>query len=168
MDLSIAVKMLEQLEDFKSHPYQDSAKVWTIGYGSTHIDGQLVTAQTLPISSYSAYQELYRVVDTLALKLLALLPKSITEQQVNALVVLVYNIGLGAFEQSSLLRAINEGKSDETIRADWSQYDKIKAIHNGQTEIKTLPGLVTRRASEIAIYLNETGDITTKIAKLVQ
>ena len=41
-------------EGFRSDPYQDIAKVWTIGYGTTRINDSPVTQLTLPISIETA------------------------------------------------------------------------------------------------------------------
>jgi GH24 family phage-related lysozyme (muramidase) len=44
------VQQIRSDEGFRSGPYQDSVKVWTIGYGTTRVEGSKVTQLTRPIS----------------------------------------------------------------------------------------------------------------------
>ncbi len=66
-----------------------------------------------------------------------------TQRQFDALVSLAYNIGLGAFKASALLRLHNTGDVDAAAAqfAAWTSQAG-----------KTLPGLVRRRAAEAAMY----------------
>jgi lysozyme len=71
-------------------------------------------------------------------------------QQYDALVSFVYNVGVGAFERSTLLRLINQGKyaaaSEQFLR-----WNKITVNGNVSED----PGLSNRRSSEKALF--ETG-----------
>jgi len=69
---------------------------------------------------------------------------SITSQrQFDAMVSLAYNIGLGNFDSSTLLRLHNA--------ADYAGAEAQFAVWNKQKG-KVLPGLVRRRAAEAAMY----------------
>lgn len=70
------------------------------------------------------------------------------ENQLSAMVCLAFNIGLGAFRKSSVLKAHNRGDTQAASRAFglWN-----KATVDGKKVI--LPGLVSRRAAEASLYL---------------
>lgn len=152
--------MLESLEAFRSHPYRDESGIWTIGYGSTSIDGKPVTATTLPISSYSAYLELSRTVDNLGLKVSELVPIYVSNKKLNALVVLVYNIGIGAFHGSNLFKAISQNEPEAQIRLHWGAWDKITVSTGPIPAHVTSEGLVKRRAAELALYFSDDSSDT--------
>ena len=68
------------------------------------------------------------------------------QNQVDAMVSLAYNIGVGAFKSSTLLRKHNVG--------DFAGAQAQFAVWNKQAG-KVLPGLVKRRAAEAAMYQGE-------------
>lgn len=68
--------------------------------------------------------------------------------QLGAMVSLAYNIGLGGFAKSTVLRAHNSGDYASAARA-FNLWNKARV--NGVLTV--LPGLVSRRASEAALYL---------------
>lgn len=92
----------------------------------------------------------------LELKLWALARVPLTAQQLAALMSLVYNIGLGAFENSTLLKLLRQsdyhGAADQFLR--WN-----KATVNGQKVV--VAGLVSRRERERAVFLQGTVGVTT-------
>lgn len=67
-----------------------------------------------------------------------------TSNEFSALTVLVYNIGVGAFERSTLLKMINQGKRDQ-IPAQWLRWNKAGG--------KTIKGLERRRKAELVLFL---------------
>ena len=45
------LKLIQEFESFEAKPYLDSARVWTIGYGSTYYpNGKKVTGRDKPIT----------------------------------------------------------------------------------------------------------------------
>jgi lysozyme len=62
----------------------------------------------------------------------------------SALVVLVYNIGIGAFERSTLLKELNKGRYDR-VPSQWLRWNKAGG--------KTIRGLDRRRKAELALFL---------------
>ena len=67
----------------------------------------------------------------------------LAQHQFDALVVLAYNIGLGAFRTSTLLRLLNKGE----LSAAASQFDRWNKAGG-----KTLAGLTRRRAAERKLF----------------
>jgi lysozyme len=68
----------------------------------------------------------------------------INQNQADALISFAYNVGVGAFMSSTLLKRINAGGTEHAIRYEFSRW--VKA--SGQT----LPGLVRRREAEADLY----------------
>lgn len=68
----------------------------------------------------------------------------LTQNQFDALVSFSYNVGLGALEGSTLLKAVNRGDFDAAARA-------FHAWNKGGGKI--LPGLVQRRIREAALFM---------------
>jgi GH24 family phage-related lysozyme (muramidase) len=68
----------------------------------------------------------------------------LTSNEFSALTVLVYNIGVGAFQKSTLLKVINQGKRDQ-IPSQWLRWNKAGG--------KVIKGLERRRKAEVALFL---------------
>lgn len=68
----------------------------------------------------------------------------LTGNQFSALTCLVYNIGIGAFEKSTLLKVINQGRG-EKVPEQWLRWNKAGG--------KTIKGLARRRTAELALFL---------------
>ena len=70
---------------------------------------------------------------------------SLSQHQFDALVSLAFNIGLGAFRASTLVRKLNAGDIAGAAGqfARWNRGDG-----------RVLPGLVVRRAAEAALFLS--------------
>jgi lysozyme len=89
-------------------PYLCPANVWTIGWGATKgLDGSAITQKTKPITDEEAEKLLshHLVHFEDAIKRLVTIP--LNQNQFDALVSLVYNIGSGNFTKSTLLRFLN-------------------------------------------------------------
>lgn len=130
-------------EGFRSTPYNDGGGVMTIGYGHvikrhekfpkpvSREQGDLLMRNDLaPVEIYLS------AID-------ANLPAPLTQNQFDALCSLVFNIGIGAFEKSTLLKKLRLGDMAGAAR----QFGRW-VFDNG----KKLNGLVTRRAAERAIF----------------
>lgn len=73
------------------------------------------------------------------------------QQQFDALVSLVYNMGPGNFAKSSLLKLLNSG--DYERAAD--EFKKYRTGYNEKAKTRVvLPGLVKRRAAEENLFRN--------------
>ncbi len=160
MDLFIATQAIKKFETFSARPKPDSGGRWQIGYGANFYMGETVTKETPAITIEEADLALAYMVRKLAREINSLLMNPCTENQMNALVIFVYNIGLGAFKGSSVLGAINTGASNDTIAADWAKWDKA---HKNNGDVVTLTGLDSRRAEEIRIYFSDKEVATTEV-----
>jgi lysozyme len=100
-----AVVALMGYEGFVATPYRDQAGVWTNGYGNT----KGVTRYTPPVTKAQATADLEAHVDKFTDGVLAALTIPPTQGQLDAYVLLTYNIGVPAFAKSSAAQAHNAG-----------------------------------------------------------
>lgn len=125
-------------EGLRLKAYKCPAGVWTIGYGHTGDvkPGTVITKhQAEEILEY----DLGRFEDAVA----RLCPKA-NGNQFSACVAFTFNVGIKAFENSTLLKKFLAG-------APLAAADEFKRwTHAGGKE---LPGLVKRRAAERALFL---------------
>lgn len=139
---------IQRHEGLRLDAYQDSAGVWTIGYGSTRYTDGTPVKQGDMLASKSAADVLFR--ETLreyesAVSRAVLVPLS--QPQFDALVSLAYNIGTQAFSGSTLLKRLNAhdyaAAANEFLR--WNRAGD-----------QVLDGLRRRREAERAMFLSDT------------
>lgn len=116
-----------------------SGKPWTIGYGFT--DG-VKQGDTMTMAEGNA--QLARRLRPYRDAVLAACKVEPTENQLAALVVCAWNIGIGAITSSSMVKAHNRSDFAAAARA-FSLWTKAGGA--------VVPALVTRRAHEAALYL---------------
>jgi len=133
-----AIALVKSFEGFKDKAYKCPAGVWTIGYGTTLgvKEGQTVTEN-------KASQLLLEDINLRGIGISALTQKPLNQNQFDAICSLVYNIGIGAYTKSTLLKRINEGKYEEAAN-QFLRWDKV----NG----KPLLGLTKRRIMEKELF----------------
>ena len=140
---SKGLELIKEFEGFSSTAYLCSAKKATIGYGNTFWEDGTPVKIGDQISKERAETLLKHVVDNFSVAVEVDIKIEVTQNQFDALVSLAYNIGLGAFHNSTLLRQLNRGNfvgaSHEFLRWDKS---------NG----KPLPGLTRRREREKLLF----------------
>lgn len=144
------VNLIKKFEGFRPKPYIDAVGIPTIGYGTTEYqNGTKVTMKDAPVSEPVAVDLLLTHLNK---QVLPILTKNLkveqTQNQIDALGCLVYNIGSGNFSSSSLLKKINNKESLEAIRESWLAWNKGRV--SGQLQV--LAGLTTRRQSEFDLY----------------
>ena len=127
--------------------YLDSGSVPTIGYGNTYdFDKQRKVQMGDIITKEQAERWLQLVTnkDAAEIKNLVLVP--LNNNELNALISFVYNVGINAFKASSLLRLLNSG-TDKKLVAD--QFDRW--VYDNGVKVK---GLITRRNAEKKLFLS--------------
>lgn len=142
--MTTAIDLIKQFEGFRANAYQDSVGVWTIGYGTTRINGQPVTAG-MTITQQQALQLVQQEVNKLTRQINTIVAVPINDNQLNALVDFAYNLGFNALKTSTLIRKLNAG--DYNGAAD--QFDRW--VYAGG---KVLPGLVKRREAEKQLFVS--------------
>jgi lysozyme len=139
-----AIVLVKKWEGFRAAPYLCPAGKATIGYGATfYLTGRKVTLQDPPIGEGEAGVLLRKMLEVFAADVLVSVKMPLSPNEFGALISLAYNIGIGAFRNSTLLRKLNAG-------------DKAGAAEQFGAWVKgggkTLPGLVSRRADEVALF----------------
>lgn len=135
---SKGVALIKHFEGFRAQAYVCPAGVLTIGYGTTSgvKRGQVVTEA-------DASQMLLRDATKFENIVNKLVKVKLTQDQFDALVAFVYNVGPGNFQNSTLLRHLNLGMYGD-VPAQMARWNKA----NGQA----LKGLTTRRAAEGTLF----------------
>jgi GH24 family phage-related lysozyme (muramidase) len=144
--LSYAVSAVNGSEGFRADAYLDrlaKPPVWTIGHGTTRIDGALViSGQTCS----KAQADLWAMTDMTAAAhfVLHCVKAPLNDWQLAALISFCYNIGAGHFQRSSVVEALNLGLY-ATAADRLLEYDEAGGV--------PIPGLATRRGRERALFL---------------
>ena len=142
--------LIKHFEGLSLKAYKCPAGVWTIGYGTTGVP----EARLGVVISAARAEELLAIdVDKFSRQVWVLVSDVVINQrQMDALIAFAYNVGIGAFKTSTLLKKLLQkdytGASKEFLR--WT---KAKG--------KELPGLVKRRRAESLLFLG--GDWRTVI-----
>ena len=136
------IELIKRHEGFVPRAYKCPAGVWTIGYGHTSgvKSGDVITATQGEEYLRNDLTHAEAVVNGQSMPL--------TQNQFDALVSFVFNVGSGNFKGSTLLRKARANVNDPTISAEFLKWDKARV--NGI--LKVLPGLVKRRLEESKIY----------------
>jgi len=136
------LELIKRFEGFSSKPYLDPVGIPTIGYG--HTFG--VTMDMRPISEERATEYLKEDVLHAELGVKELVRVPLTQNQFDALVSFTYNLGVGNFELSTLLRKLNSSRYDD-VSAEFGKW-----IYAGG---KRLRGLEERRRAEAELFMTE-------------
>lgn len=136
--------LIKEFEGFKSKAYQDIVGIWTIGYGTTHInDTPVVIGMTCTTEQAEEY--LQDELKTIIASIDKLVKVPLNQNQFDALVSFCYNLGGHALATSTLLKKLNTG--DYIGAAD--QF--LKWDHAGG---KKVPGLTRRRIAERELWIS--------------
>lgn len=140
-----ALRIIKNWEGFRAAPYKCSAGVWTIGYGTTvYPGGQKVTERDPEISQAQAEGYLEDHIKTkIEPQLNKLINVMINQNQWDALVSFCYNVGLGNFKTSTMLKLIKKGLFAEAAK-EFSKWNKAGG--------KELAGLIARRKEERLLF----------------
>lgn len=139
-----SIALIKEFEGFSGSAYYCPAGKKTIGYGHVVLKGESFKE---PVSKTAAHNLLASDLRIFEAAINHLVTVDLSQEQFDAIISLVYNIGEGAFARSTLLKRLNEGKyRDAAVQFDrWVYSNK-----------KKLPGLVRRRAAEKAMFLKGT------------
>lgn len=136
--------LIKRFEGCKLKAYKCPAGLWTISWGLTfYPDGTKVKEGDV-ITQQQAEDYFNAIVDDFAKKVDALIKSNVSENNFSALVSFAYNVGMGNFQRSTLLRKVNANPKDTTIRAEFMKWTRA----NGEV----LKGLVRRREAEAKLY----------------
>ena len=133
-----ALLLIKSFEQLRLNSYLCPAGKWTIGYG--HTDGvnrgMLITEKTAD----AFLKQDIKIAEAEVNKVDA----DLTQEQFDALVSFVFNIGAQAFRVSTLRKLVERNPNDPKIADEFRRW-----VYAGD---KKLPGLIKRREQEIKLY----------------
>ena len=133
-----ALLLIKRFEQLRLNSYLCPAGKWTIGYGHTDgvHQGMLITEKTADAFLKQDIQKAEDEVNRI--------DADLTQEQFDALVSFVFNVGTQAFRVSTLRKLIERDPNDKKIADEFRRW-----VYAGN---KMLPGLVKRREQEIKLY----------------
>jgi len=145
MAVLMAIEALKYLEGFSSKVYKCIAGKKTIGYGHTLKEDEKFTT----ISQEKALKLLENDVNYFLQEIKKLIEEKqynlLNENQICALIVFVFNIGVEYFSKSTLLKKLNAGKSLIDIASEFDKWVYVNKVKN--------LGLIMRRNAEKELFL---------------
>lgn len=140
------IDLITSFEGTRFNAYDDGVGVWTIGTGTTVYPNGVKVKQgdTCTPEQAKAYfkHDLAKFEKTVNNSVTV----PLTQNQFDALVSLTYNIGSGAFNNSTLLKKLNKGDYQGAA-------DQFLAWNKAGG--KVMKGLVRRREAERALFLKK-------------
>ena len=96
------INLIKQFEGLRLKAYQCAAGVWTIGYGHTSgvKKGDKITPKQAEDFLRSDLEKFENAINNLVIA-------ELNQNQFDALVSFVFNIGINAFKQSTMLKFLN-------------------------------------------------------------
>ena len=144
------MKLIAEFEGFSDRPYYATAEeklkgIVTIGYGNTfYPDGTKVKITDSQITREKAFYILEKTVEKFRIQVKKYVKTKLTKNQEDALVSFAYNVGIGNFSKSTLLKLVNINPNDAMIAKEFLKWNKQAG--------KELKGLTNRRIKESALY----------------
>jgi lysozyme len=138
--LSLAGALVRAHEGCRLTAYPDGKGVWTIGWGHTGAEVQEGLTWTKEEADAQLEADLAHAAEAVA----RLKRRLLSDQQMAALISLVFNLGEGALARSTLLTLVNDCRWLDAAK-EFLRFDRM-----GGQESK---GLLIRRLDEAALFL---------------
>lgn len=150
------LELIKRFEGLHLNAYLDPVGIPTIGYGTIIIAGKPVSMGTT-ITEAQADAFLRADIDKFANYINQLVNVPLTQEQFDACVSFVYNLGPTNFKKSTLLRLLNNGRYEEA-QPQFLRWNKAGG--------KVLRGLTRRRLAEAALFGPMSAAQLTEIYRL--
>lgn len=138
------VDFIKQFEGLELVSYQCQAGVWTIGYGTTGPE----IGPRMRITKEEADRLFEEDLQVFQQGVNNYLKVKINQNEFDALVSFAYNVGLGAFGSSTLLRLLNDNCSKQIVASEFLRWVKVQ-------DGKISEGLKIRREKEKQLFLSK-------------
>lgn len=135
--------LIKRFEGCKLEAYRDAVGIWTIGYGHTGPN----VHDGLKITQAQADAILAQDVGRFASGVAANVNVALTQSEFDALVSFAFNVGLGAFRSSTLLKLLNDNADRTVVASQFLRWNKAGS--------KVLDGLTKRRNAEKVLFLSK-------------
>lgn len=139
-------KGIDQIESFEGTrltPYLDTANKWTVGTGHLMVSGDGCVVG-VPITMQQA-EDLLRIDLEIAENVINREKLDLTQNEFDALVSFVFNLGAGAFDRSTLLKFLKTGNKEAAAKEfpKWSMAGGVES-----------KGVKARRFAEQDCFVN--------------
>ena len=142
------INLIKLFEGYKAKAYLCPAGVVTIGFGSTmYTDGRKIKIS----DTINEQQGNELLMWELKNKSIALHGLNLNQNQFDSCLSFIYNLGIGAFNKSTLKKKIVANPNDATIKAEFMKWNKARV--GGQ--LMELKGLTRRRIAEAELYFKK-------------
>lgn len=138
------IDLIKEFEGFSAKMYKDAVGLPTIGYGTLIDTKEENYLKTKIITKQEAEQLLRKDVEIFESSVNKMITSKINQNQYDAIVCFVYNLGANNFRKSTLLKKININPNDKTIRDEFMKWNKAGGM--------ILKGLTRRRKAEADLY----------------
>ena len=140
------IDFIKQFEGFRAKAYLCSAKVPTIGYGSTrYADGTPVSLRDPAITEAVGLALFKDTLTTYEKAVTKAVKVPLEQYEFDALVSLCYNIGVGNLASSTLVRLLNEDEARIEVARQFLRWNRANSV--------VIPGLTRRREAEREMFL---------------
>ncbi|MBQ0113427.1 MAG: lysozyme [Bacteroidales bacterium] len=137
---SKGIALIKSFESCKLKAYRCPAGVWTIGYGHTKgvKEGMVISQEDAEKFFDEDIKDFEKQLNSLQL--------AINQNQYDALMSFIYNVGVARLAKSTLLKKVKANPGDASIRQEFNKW-----VYSGAHK---LPGLQRRRAAEADLYFS--------------
>lgn len=147
------IEFITSFEGFSGKPYLDIAGIPTIGFGATYYEnGVKVTMKDAPITRERAMELKAFHLRIAESGVNRFVKSNINQNQFDALVSFTYNLGVGALQDSTLLKKVNVNPDDKTIVNEFKKWINARNPKTGKLEKSK--GLTRRRKEEAELYFS--------------
>jgi GH24 family phage-related lysozyme (muramidase) len=137
------VDLIKNFEGFRNKAYKCPAGVWTAGFGSTGPDIGPNTVFTAEQAEARLQNDVKRFEDVVNNSVFV----KLNQNEFDALVSFVYNVGPAAFRGSTLLKNLNEGADRTIVASEFPRWVRADGSVN--------QGLINRRQAEKSLFLTK-------------
>lgn len=156
---TVSIQLICEFEGYKNTAYRDIAGVWTIGYGTTRVNGKPVAlGMTCTIEDAQTWlhrdlAKFERVVESTVSSPAV----GLSQHQFDACVCFAYNIGGEGFLSSTVAKKIRANKIADITERNFTAWNKVR---DAQKMLVESAGLTRRRKAEYHLFA--TGIIKTQ------
>lgn len=140
--------ILKVSEGLRLNAYQDVVGVWTIGIGATFYQDGTKVKKGDKITEKQAIDLCEYHFETFKKQVQKVVKSNVNSNQLDALTLFAFNLGIGSLTTSTLLKKVNANPNDPNIEIEFNKW-----IYAGK---KVYQNLVKRRKSEVAVYFSKT------------
>lgn len=140
------IDLIKNFEGLRLEAYLCSAKVPTVGYGSTFFEDGTKVKLGDKITKKRAEELLDFMVFQFANQVDKHIKVPLSDNKFGALVSFAYNVGVNALAKSTLLKKVNTNPNDPSIKMEFLRWNR--------SNNKILAGLTKRREAEAKLYFS--------------